>query len=233
MTPQEALRLLRSREEMGSLADDGLCLYIGAWEYDADDWTAGGAAWSQGLSQDLKPGVPFAQCMVKEELGERHELVRSLRWLYIGEVGSGTSAHADPLASHGWMWLAAGRKDWRFVNWKARGARQRCEAVPEGAPKDLFESSSCPELASWLQKNEAAHEAWFGELNTGELIFVPSAILHSVRNRGTRSSIAVSHNFVDSTCVDAVLECLQQALSMLLEEAPQLGTQQREAYLKV
>ncbi|CAE7495715.1 unnamed protein product [Symbiodinium microadriaticum] len=159
--------------------------------------------------------VPFAQCMVKEELGESHELVRSLRWLYIGEVGSGTSAHADPLASHGWMWLAAGRKDWRFVNWKAKGARQRCEAVPEGAPKDLFESSSCPELAAWLQKNEATHEAWFGELSTGELMFVPSAILHSVRNRGTRSSIAVSHNFVDSTCVDAVLECLQQVGSCL------------------
>eukprot|EP00439_Symbiodinium_sp_Y106_P045282 s3601_g5.t1 len=167
--------------------------------------------------------------MVKEELGESHELARSLRWLYIGEVGSGTSAHADPLASHGWMWLAAGRKDWRFVNWKAKGVRQRCEAVPEGAPKDLFESSSCPELAAWLQKNEAMHEAWFGELNTGELIFVPSAILHSVRNRGTRTSIAVSHNFVDSTCVDAVLECLQQALSMLLEGTAQLGAQQREA----
>eukprot|EP00439_Symbiodinium_sp_Y106_P015659 s3601_g2.t1 len=58
---KEALRLLRSREEMGSLADDGLCLYIGAWEYDADDWTAGGAAWSQGLSQDLKPGVASQQ----------------------------------------------------------------------------------------------------------------------------------------------------------------------------
>ncbi|CAJ1424600.1 unnamed protein product, partial [Effrenium voratum] len=215
MTPKEALSTLRRRSELGPLADDGLAMYIGAWEYDADDWTAGGGDWSAGLSADLKPGVPFAKCMLKEELGEHHELPRSMRWIYIGEPGSGTCAHCDPLCSHGWMWLAAGRKDWRLVHFEAASHTQRCEAVPEGAPEDLFSNGSCNNLAQWLQSLGASHEAWFGTLLPGELIFVPAGVLHAVQNIGPGVSIAVSQNFMDASCAEDVLRCLEQTLQML------------------
>eukprot|EP00435_Cladocopium_sp_Y103_P071472 s317_g37.t1 len=203
------------REALGLLAEDGLAMYLGAWEYDADDWTRGGADWSDGLNSELG-SVPFARCIFKDELGERHELCRSLRWIYIGEEGSGTSAHRDPLCSHGWMWLARGQKQWHLVTWEEAVAG--CEAVPQGAPKDLFSVKGCEELDAWLKRLNARHEAWCGNLCEGELIFIPSGILHAVKNVGKGISIAVSHNFLDETCMTSVLGCLRQALQMLLDD---------------
>ncbi|CAK9093052.1 RNase H domain-containing protein [Durusdinium trenchii] len=69
MTPLEALQTLRRREELGPLSDDGLALYVGAWEYDADDC---GLPAQEGLTAELQE-VPFADCVLKSQLGSEHE----------------------------------------------------------------------------------------------------------------------------------------------------------------
>merc|ERR1712178_457450 len=114
VTPLEAIQKLRIRQEMDSLGNDGMALYLGAWEYDLDDWTDGAEGPQPPcLGDDLQPGVSFARCLLRSELGDHHAMLRSLRWIYIGEAETGTSAHMDPIATHGWMWMAAGRKEWR------------------------------------------------------------------------------------------------------------------------
>jgi hypothetical protein len=38
------------------------------------------------------------------------------RWLYIGEAGSGSATHTDPLDSAAWLFCVRGRKRWRAVH---------------------------------------------------------------------------------------------------------------------
>jgi len=243
MTPLEALAKLRARAEPDLGVDDGIAMYLGAWEYDADDWTDGapvanGEVAPQGLSGDLEPGVSFARCLLSGELGKEHRMLRCLRWIYIGEPGSGTAPHIDPLATHGWMWLAKGVKEWRIVRLGcvagADDAPLGLVPVPAGTPEDLFEPKSCFALASaWAsrrafpcesreeeeedeEQEDDACEAWAGELREGELIFIPSGTVHTVLNAGSGLSIAVSHNYVDATNLVAVLRCLRHSLDFLL-----------------
>ncbi|CAL1169129.1 unnamed protein product [Cladocopium goreaui] len=123
---------------------------------------------------------------------------------------------ASRLCSHGWMWLARGQKQWHLVTLEEAVAG--CEAVPQGAPEDLFSVKGCKEFDAWLKRLNVRHQAWCGNLCEGELVFIPSGILHGVKNVGKGISIAVSHNFLDETCMTSVLGCLRQALQMLLDE---------------
>eukprot|EP00971_Amphidinium_carterae_P278011 5518792-Amphidinium_carterae.1 len=202
MTPQEALQTLRSRMELHSYGGDGVAMYMGAWEYDADDWRDPEHPPAAALSDDLCPGVPFVDCVARKILGKEHRLLRSLRWLYVGEPGSSTSAHVDPIATHGWMWQATGRKQWRLARWAGKNCtrEKHCAwkevpgllSVPHAAPTDLFSKTSCKELQEW---EGFAGEAWACDLEPGELIFIPSSMLHAVKNIGDSLSIAVSHNW--------------------------------------
>eukprot|EP00403_Amphidinium_massartii_P013702 CAMPEP_0178429430 /NCGR_PEP_ID=MMETSP0689_2-20121128/30797_1 /TAXON_ID=160604 /ORGANISM="Amphidinium massartii, Strain CS-259" /LENGTH=433 /DNA_ID=CAMNT_0020051249 /DNA_START=59 /DNA_END=1356 /DNA_ORIENTATION=+ len=239
MTPKEALQTLRSRSELQKLGGDGIAMYLGAWEYDADDWWVlpdkDDASIAkdvdshrvQGLSDDLKPGVPFARCQAKRALGEDHRFLRCLRWMYIGEPGSGTSSHTDPLATHGWMFQAKGKKRWRLLRWfpEENGELPRSwrevpglVSVPDGVPDDMFSPESCAKLHAWRSKFHLplhSESAWACELTEGEVIFVPSCLLHAVQNVGVELSLAVSHNWVDASNVSAVLACLEGALQLL------------------
>ena len=35
-----------------------------------------------------------------------------MKWLYIGESGSGSATHRDTNNSSAWLWVAAGEKEW-------------------------------------------------------------------------------------------------------------------------
>lgn len=246
MTPRSALLKLQAREEMGAWGDDGMAMYLRAWEYDVDDWAADNVGGEQprGLAEDVAPGVPFARCALAEELGQEHALARSIRWIYIGEPGSGSVPHVDPLATHAWMWQAKGKKQWRIVRRDpvadalpvrgAPGKRPQSAAgageeededvfqvsgapAPLGAPPELFGPRACGALAAWLAGSHGC-EAWAGDLDEGEVLFVPSGTLHAVRNAPPGLAVAVSHNYADAANVPEVLRCLEQALRLLLGE---------------
>mmetsp|Transcript_20665 Transcript_20665/g.71476 ORF Transcript_20665/g.71476 Transcript_20665/m.71476 type:complete len:459 (-) Transcript_20665:172-1548(-) len=220
-------------------------LYLSAWPYDGEDWSSGAAGESAGvygLGLDIGPGVAFAKCLLCSELGKVHPLPRRLRWIYIGEPGTGSAPHVDPLSTHAWMWQAAGRKEWRIVRrdpvadaFPALGA-----SSPPGAPLDMFGPTVCDALATWAQSVRPWQSleaeswkldsdgltdgltAWAGELKPGELLFVPAGTLHAVRNAaGTGPSVAVSHNYVDAANVLGALRCLERALGALLDELGQ------------
>lgn len=185
MTPRGALKRLKARADIGHWGDDGVAMYLRAWEYDADDWQSGSSASSsvRCIAEDVTPGPPFASCTFEKELGASHPLPRSLRWIYIGEPGSGSPAHVDPLATHAWMYQAAGQKAWRLVRrdpasdaipadpreqqegpppvedpdgiFQASGA-----PAPEGVPGDLFSPKSCHLVAAWADAAEARDRDW-------------------------------------------------------------------------
>ena len=69
------------------------------------------------------------------------------RWLYIGEAGSGSATHTDPLDSAAWLFCVRGRKRWRAVH-----AGDLSLVVPSGREElpDLFapDSKKFPGLKS-------------------------------------------------------------------------------------
>lgn len=248
MTPRAALQKLRAREELGAWGDDGISMYLRAWEYDSDEWATECPPGGHGLADDVGPGVPFARCVLSEELGAQHPFSRSIRWIYIGEPGSGSLPHVDPLATHAWMWQAKGRKEWRIVRRDpAADALPVCGApgkrpspagaaeggAAEGDEEEVFQVSGAPaplgapadlfgpEACGALAAWLAGRPscgAWAGELREGEVLFVPSGTLHAVRNAPPGLSVAISHNYADPANALAVLRCLEQALGLLLAE---------------
>merc|ERR1712032_176376 len=109
-----------------------------------------------------------------------HPLTRRLRWIYIGEPGTGAAPHVDPLATHAWMWQASGRKEWRIVRRDPLAdALPAVGACLPGAPLDLFVPTVCDALVNWAQGQTESLEsknmlgslpnwmAWAGKLNAG------------------------------------------------------------------
>lgn len=162
------------------------------------------------LIEDIRGGVPCMPCLLDSSaFGGAQILSRLLRWLYVGEPGSACPAHIDPIASQAWMWVACGEKHWRLAV-LPDGAIHPASGINESFP-DLFD---CAAVAAWAPPGTKL--LWVKAIE-GELIFVPSLVVHAVRNVGAGLTVAVSHNFVDVACLPETLRALCAALRSLRE----------------
>jgi len=196
----------------------GVQLYLTAWEYDPpadgehDCSSEAESEQPNSLADDICGGVPFLPCLLGRAQHPAFWTVSKLmRWLYFGEQGTACETHVDPLASHAWMWLTRGGKSWRILL-----PPSSVEAAHPDACPDLFDCESIARMACHLQGSRLFHT----DLRPGELLFVPSRCMHAVRNAAPGLTIAVSHNFIDATCLPATLRGLGRALeAMLAREA--------------
>eukprot|EP00927_Polykrikos_kofoidii_P073651 TRINITY_DN6966_c0_g2_i1.p1 TRINITY_DN6966_c0_g2~~TRINITY_DN6966_c0_g2_i1.p1 ORF type:complete len:485 (-),score=62.94 TRINITY_DN6966_c0_g2_i1:7-1398(-) len=186
-------------------------LYLTSWEYHPPDQHASTGqrlVGSESLIDDICGGVPIMPCLFDASWHPGLKaLSRLLRWIYIGERGSACETHADPIASHAWMWLASGEKLWRF----AVSPHTHVDTEYGVVDTDLFD---CAAIAK--ANVPIGTRLFYATMRPGDLIFVPSLVFHSVRNCGTELTIAVSHNFLDATCLGASIDVLTGALRAFL-----------------
>lgn len=110
----------------------------------------------------------------------------SLRWLFVGEPGTGSATHIDVLNSSAWLMLVSGRKHWRMVPAQDLEA---CGRVGEWV--DLF----APDHAQFPHLARAT--LFEAEQLPGEMLWTPPLCVHAVRN--VEHSIAVTQNYIDLT----------------------------------
>jgi len=229
MSAHAALELLCSRKEAlpGSQGSSER-FYMSAWEYDppvspdADDAKMSSTR-DASLAEDVMGGVPFMQCLLEtSRYPGVQALSKLLRWVYIGEKGTACATHSDPLASHAWMWLATGQKEWRFL---AHPAGEVDPADPTPLQVNLF---SCQSVAQALKQDAGNATLYWATVKSNDLLFVPSMVWHAVRNAGNPLTIAVSHNFIDVACLPETLRALHTALDKLCSEMVASEEQQGE-----
>eukprot|EP00405_Crypthecodinium_cohnii_P055433 CAMPEP_0206616926 /NCGR_PEP_ID=MMETSP0325_2-20121206/59291_1 /ASSEMBLY_ACC=CAM_ASM_000347 /TAXON_ID=2866 /ORGANISM="Crypthecodinium cohnii, Strain Seligo" /LENGTH=696 /DNA_ID=CAMNT_0054138733 /DNA_START=317 /DNA_END=2404 /DNA_ORIENTATION=- len=171
------------------------------------------------LAADLNEGkIPFMRCLLEESESEGlRSLSKLLRWLYVSEPGTACATHIDPMATQAWMYLTAGRKEWRFVRMpqKSTSATSAVDALSDAYRLDAPDLFDCRTVAAseYPQGSSFFHV----RLEEGGFLFIPSLVFHAVRNTGDDLTIAVSHNSLDIACWTPALEALSQAL-LLLEE---------------
>ena len=106
----EALRRLQQREESrggagGSGGGNEPPLYLSAWEY-----VRGG---SEALQADFD--VPPLFDRSPSWLAESAVLGSAavdMKWLYLGQAGTGSATHVDTNMTSAWLWVARGEKEW-------------------------------------------------------------------------------------------------------------------------
>lgn len=98
--------------------------------------------------------------------------IYSMEWLYVGAPPSRSTYHQDVLATHAWMAMLAGTKEWELV-----------EAWPK-------------------REGQARPHRYHCELHAGEALFVPSNIWHRVHNKTLTIGFSVNYvdhtNFADA-----------------------------------
>ncbi|KZX60312.1 hypothetical protein A3709_12025 [Halioglobus sp. HI00S01] len=110
----------------------------------------------------------------------------SLKWVYMGEAGTGSPTHLDVAHSSAWLMLASGRKHWRFV---VGDDVSKCD---DGSGwMDLFS----PDTA--LFPGTGTLSGYDYVQSAGEIIWTPPGCLHAVRN--LEDSIALTQNYIDLT----------------------------------
>lgn len=116
---------------------------------------------------------------------------QQLKWLFIGEDGTGSALHSDVASTSAWLYVFRGHKHWRLLR-----TEPSVPASRRGPPRltSLFSSIHEQTLGDEVTLFD-------GVQGPGDLIFVPAPILHEVKNVGV--TVALTHNFVD--CSDLVL----------------------------
>jgi hypothetical protein len=178
---RETLILMQQRRRRGLTPDDAR-YYIINWQF---------AHNCAKLLGDYEAPPFFAATLNEYVVPQPTEL----RWLYIGEPGTGSPTHTDVLNSSAWLMLVCGRKHWRMVTASDRGACGRM-----GAWVDLFE----PDQRRYPHLSEVAlYEA---EQLPGEVLWTPPLCVHAVRNLD--HSIALTQNYIDLTNLIEVYDAL-------------------------
>ena len=133
--------------------------------------------------------------------------------LFVGGRGTQTGLHRDFAATHFWLLVTEGAKEWViFEAGEGRGSVQSPAALYHDLPSarrhtfpiDPWALLSERNQGEWLQRVplSAVLEGWRGSLSAGDLIFVPSGAVHAVRNLKT-PTVALSFNYVDETNLQA------------------------------
>ena len=232
-TVGEALRLMKARQDAPaetSAAHSTKPIYLGAWDY-----VRGGSA---ALQSDFVVPRYFERA---PEWLSGHPLFGSaaidMRWLYIGEQGSGSPTHVDTNFSSAWLFVASGEKEWVCAHGEDYalivGAAKRREGVDgiEGAGGDgaaasgAYESAKLPnlfevDLVNFPELSEL--RLYHGVQRAGEVVFNPSRCVHAVRNLSF--TVSLTHNFIDATNIaDAAVDAASSIHAELLPMAKALG----------
>lgn len=213
-TVGEALRELQARRAGGARPGGG-AYYLSAWNY-----VRGG---SGALQADFT--VPPCFDRAPRWLAEHAVLgsaAQDMRWLYIGEAGSGSASHVDTNLSSAWLWVAEGEKEWVC----AHGADHDLVAGRSAAEMRHHEAPPLPDLFAddVLEAHPRLRRArlFHGFQRKGEVCFNPSACVHAVRNR--TFTLSLTHNYIDATnLADAVRDATHSLRSELLPMVGSLG----------
>ena len=110
--------------------------------------------------------------------------------LNVGPSGTKTGLHTDSFGTHFWMTLLFGEKEWYVFNQTEAAILQR----PDGS--ELFRDIEVWDLESSFEKFPLLRLLRGSKtvLQEGETIFVPSMIIHAVRNR--KPNFALSSNYI-------------------------------------
>lgn len=186
--------------------------YIKTWDY-----VRGGAA---KLQEDIV--VPSIFDRSPDALSQQAVLGNSatdMKWLYIGEPGTGSGTHIDTNNSSAWLWVARGAKRWRCIHGgdfhlfasegddvSARSSSAEDDSSEDGygGPPlpDLFE----PNVSQFPQLRKA--RLFEGEQREGDICFNPTQCIHAVHN--TRFTVSLTHNYVDATNLgDALVDVVE------------------------
>ena len=174
-----ALRRLAQRRAAGDASDDSRD-YLVNWQFGATcpallaDYTTP-AFFTPVLNACLAPAT-------------------DLRWIFVGEPGSGSAAHIDIFNSSAWLALVTGRKHWRMC---APGETPRGRT---GVAIDLFASPT------QLAQQFPGLTIYETEQAPGEIVWTPPDCLHAVSN--LEHSIAVTQNYLDLSNLPQVYAAL-------------------------
>lgn len=134
--------------------------------------------------------------------------------LFLGPARSSCGLHVDTCALHFWCAQLEGKKRWVLFNREqlhALGASYELHQDPVFPPEttafvDELQATPMEELLAGARPS-----SWAGrpspmvcELHPGDVIFVPSGMPHAVQNLD-EPVLSVSANYVDETCLTAVL----------------------------
>lgn len=179
--------------------------YLANWAYD-------GPGGSGSVEADISPPILYFDRSTKR-LAESEILGkpgRNLKWLFIGESGSGSPSHLDTMNTSAWLWCACGRKEWRCLHGGDFGLIGSKERAVGHLP-DLFDPDT--DMFPWLRQGRL----YWGVQEPGDIVFTPSCVYHAVRN--VEFTISVTHNYADATNIAEVLkdriEQLQRSHIML------------------
>jgi len=187
-TVAAALEELRARQQHDRAG--GNAMYLAAWDY-----VRGG---SGALERDVTVPSIFDRSPVwlaqHPVLGNA---ATDMKWLYIGEGGSGSATHVDTNNSSAWLWVASGQKQWICAHAASHDliARHGGRADDDPMP-DLFSPTAADRLPSGVR-------LFSGVQNAGEVCFNPSRCVHAVRN--VQFTISLTHNFIDATNLPAAI----------------------------
>lgn len=121
-----------------------------------------------------------------------------LKWLLVGDVGSGSRLHVDPNGTSAWNALAVGMKEWIIIS---PGSKAEDDALFELL--DTRNSKAVDGINTHFESlNRLICEKFAGISNrriyhftheTGDIVYVPSGWLHAVRNLNYTAGI--TYNF--------------------------------------
>lgn len=120
--------------------------------------------------------------------------------LFVGPGGSTMSyLHADWCDTHAWMGLMSGQKHWRIVPASNRSLLYESSIKMNTFPTDIF----TPNYDKYPTMRHVT--VYDGILAPNEIIFIPSASAHQVRNLPGETTVAIAMNYVDIANVDQFL----------------------------
>lgn len=103
------------------------------------------------------------------------------QWIFVGDRGTGSESHIDPIGTSAWLYLLEGEKQWDF------------EIEEDNELPDRNEEPPLKKLL--LAKEKKIYRV---TQKAHEMIYVPSQSRHCVFNSGERN-IAITHNYVDGS----------------------------------
>ena len=121
--------------------------------------------------------------------------------LFIGPGASTSSAlHADVLDTAAWMGVVQGKKHWRIVPPADRDFLYEFHETTNVFPTDLFvlDKEKYP-----LMTLSTIYDA---VLQAGDVLFIPAASAHQVRNLRGEPTVAVAMNYVDESNLPMFLD---------------------------
>lgn len=124
------------------------------------------------------------------------ELRPDHKWFLVGDRGTGSRLHVDPLATDAWNALIRGHKRWLFISPTSPDITSMLTSQ-ENVPStlmDVYMSQVLPERIARAQQADPGIIVTTALQSPGQTIFVPHGWLHAVENLDF--TVAVTHNFI-------------------------------------